>query len=115
MTKHNPFWIMLQRTERGRVYRNFCCGILQLEFGNIMLRFETDGFRRFIDFFDELNYSLYLSHRCVRRKLAVELHPTTVILTLNRKEVAEMRQLLHGARSVIDLTDTRCRPSYLDN
>lgn len=118
MSKFEPLWIILQQDRRSRILRNYRGGGLQFEFGNIMLRFDAEGFKRFAEFVAELNPSDCRRGSCrcgVRDKLAIELHPTGVVMTLNRKEASELREAVQGAWSVLRLTLSEFRGRHSDN
>lgn len=117
MATLRPLWIIMQQTSRGCVSRNYCCNTLQFEFGNLMLCFLPEAFLRFVDFIEGLDSSIFeRSHRTgMTRKLAVELHPTEIIMTLSSDEADELRELVRGAKSVIELADPRHRLWYLNN
>lgn len=118
MSKFEPLWIILQQNRRGRILRNYRGGGLQFEFGNVMLRFDLEGFKRFAEFVAELNPSDCRRGACrcgVRDKIAIELHPTGVVMTLDRREALDLREAVRSAWSVLRLTLPECRGPHSGN
>jgi|GEM_PF-3022571 len=71
-----------------------------------MLRFDVEGFRRFMEFLTEIESSDFHRSNCIcgmRGRIAIELHPNGVVMTLDRKEASELRETLAGAWSVLRL------------
>ncbi len=116
MARLKPFWLILQQTRSGCISRNFCCNTIQFEFGNVMLSFIPEAFLRFVSFVEEIDQTVFEPRRpgCAR-KLAVELHPSIIVMTLSKAEAEELRELVCGARNVIELTGRGHRPQYCNN
>lgn len=118
MSTFESLWIILHQKRRSRILRDYRGGGLQFEFGNVMLRFDPEGFKRFAEFVAELNPSDCRRGNCrcgMRDKIAIELHPTGVVMTLSGKEAKDLREAVRGAWSVLRLTLPEFRGPHSGN
>lgn len=98
--------LLLQENALGRIRRSRCCGKMKVEVGNMMITMTEAGFDRFVEFVEELTPdSIARSGSGVgaARRLAIELHPTGLCLTVDRFELTELQSLLLGARGYLEL------------
>ena len=98
--------LLIQENALGRIRRSRCCGKMKVEVGNMMLTMTEAGFDRFVEFVEALtpeSIARQGSGAGTSRRLAIELHPTGLCLTVDRFELDELQALLLGARGYLEL------------
>jgi hypothetical protein len=98
--------LLLQENGLGRIRRSRCCGKMKVEVGNVLITMTEAGFDRFVEFVEELSPETIErsgSGLGDRRRLAIELHPTGLCVTVDRRELGQLKELLLGARSYLEL------------
>lgn len=119
MITHDKRRAVIAETENGCVLRHTepASGseLLQVEFGNIFLKFEPNSFtvfKSFIDAVDVERWEAVNQGKPYHRKIFVELKPSGVMLAFRRDEIAELRALLSGAEAMLLLLGFTKTPSY---
>jgi hypothetical protein len=88
------------QTSRGNVMSNSGCAVIQVEFGNLFLRFDLKGFEVFkqsIDSIDWRRSEAGNEKKPYHRKIFVALQPSGITMAFHREEIEELKKLLDGA------------------
>ncbi len=96
----------IHKTSHGCILSDAGCNVIQLEFGNLFLRFDSKGLESFkscIDHLDLERYEVANQSKPYHRKVFVALQPTGVTMAFTREEVLELRQLLDKAAAILML------------
>lgn len=91
---------VIAQTARGCVTSDERRATVQVEFGNLFLRFDLDGFEAFkrsIEAIDCQKSEAGNEKKPYRRKIFVALQPASVTMAFHREEIAELKRLLEGA------------------
>lgn len=94
----------IHKSRNGCVLSDAGCNVIQLEFGNLFLRFDAQGlagFKQCIDHLDLERYEIANETKPYHRKVFVALQPTGVTMAFTREEVMELRALLQTAASIL--------------
>lgn len=96
----------IHKTTNGCILSDAGCNVIQLEFGNLFLRFDLkglEGFKGCIDHIDLDRYEAANRTKPYHRKVFVALQPTGVTMAFTREEVLELRGLLQTAEAILTL------------
>jgi hypothetical protein len=102
----NSTFRVVCRSENGCVLLHGGCSVIQVEFGNLLLRFEPKAFTAFKTFIDGLDLAASQGmnqERPYTRKVFVELKPSGLMVAFHACEVLELRRLLASADAVLTL------------
>lgn len=106
MQKQRQVKTTIHKTSHGCVTSDAGCNVIQLEFGNLFLRFDAQGlagFKQCIDQLDLDRYEIANESKPYHRKVFVALQPTGVTMAFTREEVLELRKLLQAAAAILML------------
>lgn len=106
MQKQKRTKTTIHKTSNGCVLSDAGCNVIQLEFGNLFLRFDAkglEGFKQCIDHLDLDRYEIANESKPYHRKVFVALQPTGVTMAFTREEVLELRELLQTAAAILML------------
>jgi hypothetical protein len=95
---------MIYQTTQGNVICNAGCEVIQLEFGNLFLRFDFKGFEAFKQSIDGVNWKRSETgneNKPYHRKIFVALQPSGITMAFHREEIDELKQLLDGASTAL--------------
>jgi hypothetical protein len=96
----------IHKTSHGCILSDAGCNVIQLEFGNLFLRFDSKGlssFKACIDRLDLERYEIANQSKPYHRKVFVALQSTGMTMAFTREEVLELRQLLETAAAILML------------
>ncbi|MDW8436428.1 MAG: hypothetical protein RMM16_00145 [Chloroherpetonaceae bacterium] len=88
------------QTASGSVICDAGCAVIQVEFGNLLLRFDFNGFaafKRSIDSIDWKRSEAGNEKKPYHRKIFVALQPSGVTMAFHREEISELKTLLDNA------------------
>lgn len=88
------------QTANGNVICNAGCAAIQLEFGNLFLRFDFKGFEAFKESIESINWKRSEAgneNKPYHRKIFVALQPSGITMAFHREEIDELKNLLGGA------------------
>ncbi len=91
---------MVYQTSHGNVISNADCGVIQVEFGNLFLRFDFKGFEAFKQSIDSIDWKRSEAgneKKPYHRKIFVALQPSGITMAFHREEIEELKKLLDGA------------------
>jgi hypothetical protein len=97
---------MIYKTENGCVLSNAGCTVIQLEFGNLFLRFDLAGLEGFQTCIEKMDLEKSISgnmNKPYHRKVFVALQPSGITMAFHPEEVAELKELLNGAKAILML------------
>lgn len=97
---------MVYQTAHGNVICNAGCAIIQVEFGNLFLRFDFKGFEAFkqsIEATDWKRSEAGNEKKPYHRKIFVALQPSGITMAFHREEIEELQRLLNGATVALTL------------
>ncbi|KER09147.1 MAG: hypothetical protein HY22_13300 [[Candidatus Thermochlorobacteriaceae] bacterium GBChlB] len=106
MEKQGKKKTTIYKTDNGCVLSDAGCTVIQLEFGNLFLRFDLKGlesFKECIDALDLERYEIANEQKPYHRKIFVALQPTGVTMAFHREEVMELRKLVSSAKAILML------------
>lgn len=93
---------VLSNSGNGTITWCECCGVIQIEFGNICLRFGRNEFEIFSGSVGRLDIQKWEeanSDTLFRRKVHIQVRPTNITMVFNADEVRELRLLIAEARA----------------
>ncbi|MCS7211029.1 MAG: hypothetical protein RMI34_10460 [Chloroherpetonaceae bacterium] len=94
----------IHKTAHGCILSDAGCNVIQLEFGNLFLRFDLKGLEGFKGCIDQLDLDRYEAANHAKpyhRKVFVALQPAGITMAFTREEVLELRQLLSAAEAIL--------------
>lgn len=92
------------QTSCGNVMSSSDYAVIQVEFGNLFLRFDLKGFEGFkqsIDSIDWRRSEAGNEKKPYHRKIFVALQPSGITMAFHREEIEELKKLLSGASVVL--------------
>ncbi|MDX2129547.1 MAG: DUF6686 family protein [Chloroherpetonaceae bacterium] len=92
------------RNERGCIVSDKGCTSIQLEFGNLFLRFDYQGLEGFKESIDKINiekFTLGNKNKPYHRKIFLALEPAGITMALHAEEVYQLRDLLESAKTIL--------------
>ncbi len=93
---------LLSSSDNGAITWCGCCKVVQLEFGNLCLRFaqaEFDAFCNNVGLLDIQRWEEANSATVFRRKVHIQVRPTNITLVFSAEEVRELRRLMVEAQA----------------
>jgi hypothetical protein len=97
---------LVYQTSHGNVICNAGCAVIQVEFGNLFLRFDFKGFEAFKESIDSIDWKRSEAgneKKPYHRKIFVALQPSGITMAFHREEVEELKKLLAGAAAILTL------------
>lgn len=97
---------MVYQTEHGNVISNAGCAVIQVEFGNLFLRFDHNGFEAFKQSIDSIDWKRSEAgneKKPYHRKIFVALQPSGITMAFHREEIEELKTLLNGAAGILTI------------
>jgi hypothetical protein len=96
----------IYKTDNGGLFSDAGCKVIQLEFGNLFLRFDMNGLEGFAACIEALKLDKYEEGNAKKpyhRKIFVALQPSGITIAFHREEIEELRGLLRSARAILML------------
>ncbi|MCX7987786.1 MAG: hypothetical protein N2662_12685 [Bacteroidales bacterium] len=97
-------FIRLSETQHGLILKCYTCNKIHLEYNNIYIDFEEEGFYQFCQYFNDLNPTFWeeVNRKSIlRRRIIVPVGHQSIHLLFNSQEVEELKLLLNYAYSSI--------------
>ena len=88
---------ILNSTPHGQIFVCPCHNLLNLEFGNILIKLNYDEMSRLTDYVNSIDYGYYLElndKTANRRKILLNIGFKDIFLALNGDEFMELKSLL---------------------
>lgn len=88
---------LIHQTSNGRLFFCTCCGMYQLEFGNIILTFHEQEFHIFKDYIGRIKGDSAIRpefHLALNRKIVLKFPVKNIYFCLNAPELDELKTLL---------------------
>ncbi len=88
---------ILNSTPHGQIFACPCHNLLNLEFGNILIKLNYDELSRLTDYVNSIDYVYYLElndKAANRRKILLDIGFRDIFFALNGDEFMELKRLL---------------------